>query len=379
MNHPKLLPSQELVLHQVSIDNFSPAAASVLKFPTSPLLPRSPFSPSPSSTASSPSLTSSLNPPTSTAASSIVRPQIRLRAEWETSLGDVDAFQLSPNSLHTSSFDRRDTVRVRYIADRYDRAWLSRRPVLSLRGEDGGVSVLRGKTGGVGSYVPVESHLSMSVLEDVFTALELAAYYHPEVPLERLLPYAKSQLDEGTLSAEVLDELHAYWLLRRNGAGGLLSTVPNLRATIREDNEMALCHPAVLRDCPLPFKHRDWYVPIVERRRPDTFSRSAAEKRPRSHSPAKEARVGFPFEQLGACIAYVEKAQRLSRAMLEREETRLAHTHLTLYELAYLRSLASAESTVPTTVCEHASIPEQTLARFLAAASGCVRNEAVSD
>ncbi|KPI89629.1 hypothetical protein ABL78_1294 [Leptomonas seymouri] len=368
MNHPKLLPSQELVLHQVSVDSFSPATASVLKFPTSPLLPRSPFSPTASSAASSPSL----NPPTSIAASSIVRPQIRLREEWGAALGDVEAFELSHNFLHSSSFDRRDPVRVRYIADRYDCAWLSRRPVLALRGEDGGVSVLRGKTGGAGSYVPVESHLSASALEDVFTAMELAAYHHPEVPLERLLPYAKSHLEDSTLSDEVLDELHAYWLLRRNATGGLLPTISSLRTTIREDNEMAVCHPAVLRDCPLPFKQRDWYVPVMERRRPTTMPRGTAEKRPRSRSPVEEAKNGFPLEQLRTYSDFVEKAWRLSHAMLEVEETRLAHTHLTLHELAYLRRLADTENTAVPVAGETAPIPEQTLARFLAAACGCV-------
>lgn len=359
LNHPKLLPSQELVLHQVSIDSFSPATASVLKFPASPLLPRSPFSPA-AVTASSPS---ALTPSTAIAAASIVRPQIRQREEWSTSLADVAAFDLSPRGLCDSTVDRTEAVAVRYIADRHDRAWLSRRPVLTLRGEDGVVSVVRGKTGGMGSHVPVESHLSTSALEDVFTALELAAHYHPEVPLERLLPYAKSQLEDCTVSDEAVEELHAYWLLRRNGTGGLLSTIPNLRTNVREDNEMALCHPAVLRDCPLPFKQRDWYVPVVERRRPATLPHTSGEKRRRSPTPA-EAVDTYAQEQLNTCAEYVEKASRLTCALLRREETRLAHTNLTLYELAYLRSVADGESA--NFAASAAPVEKDALSRFLA-------------
>lgn len=365
MNHPKLLPSQELVLHQVSVDSFSPATPSVLKLPTSPLLARSPFSPAATAASSlSPSLSSTLNPSTS-----IVRPQIRLREEWERALADVDAFSISPQAVHSSSVERTDAVLVRYIADCHDRAWLSRRPVLALRGEDGGVSVLRGKTGGMSSRVPVQSHLSTSALEDVFTALELAAYNQPEVPLERLLPYAKQQLAEGALSDEALDELHAYWLLRRNGTGGLLSTIPNLRATVREDNEIAQCHPAVLRDCPLPFKQRDWYVPVIERRRPASCAhRSNTSKNSRSPLPEEGPANTFPLEQLKMCADYVEKASRLSWAMLQREETRLDHTHLTLYELACLRNAAEVDRAA--LVLDRALIEEQALSRYLATAFG---------
>lgn len=358
MNHPKLLPSQELVLHQVSVDSFSPATASVLKFPTSPLLPRSPFSSSASSAAASPLLSSPLNPAAAIAASSIVRPQIRLREEWAASLADVEAFELGPQSLHSSTFSRREAVPVRYIADRYDRGWLSRRPVLALRGEDGGVSLLRGKTGGVGTHIPIESNLSASALEDVFTELELAAYRQPEVPLERLLPYAKSQLTETALRDESLEELHAYWLLRRSGNGGLLYTIPTLRATIREDNEMALCHSAVLRDCPLPFKQRDWYVPVVERRLP-------ASKRPRSPSPCDGTDESCLAALLDTCADHVENALRLSRAMLQREEARLAHVHLSLYELAHLRHVADEEAA--SAAGEHAPVPVHAVSHFLTA------------
>jgi hypothetical protein len=366
MNHPKLLPSQELVLHQVSVDSFSPATASALKFPTSPLLPRSPFSPVVAVTAaSSPSLPTSLTPSADIAASSIVRPQIRPREEWETSLAHVEAYELSSHYLHTSSVDRTEAVAVRYIADRYDRAWLSRWPVLALRGEDGVVSVLRGKTGGVGSHVPVDSKLSVSALEDVFTALELAAYHHPEVPLERLLPYAKAQLEECTLRGEAVDELHSYWLLRRHGTGGLLPTIPNLRSPIREDNEMALCHPAVLRDCPLPFKQRDWYVPVVQRCRPAALPGGTAAKRPRDETMSDSI-----LEQLNTCSDYVTKALRLSRAMLQREEYRLAHTHLTMYELAYLRRVADTENASSSSTNGNTPVLEHALSQFIATSCG---------
>lgn len=334
MNHPKLLPSQELVLHQVSIDSFSPATTSVLKFPTSPLLPRSPFFAASPTAATSPAVPSSPLSASGTlaAAPSIVRPQIRQRDEWVASLAEVDAFTLDSSGICGSSFERRDAVPVRYIADKFDRAWLSRRPVLAVRRDDGVVSMVRGKTGGVGGYLPVLSNLSTSVLEDTFTALELAAHAHPEVPLERLMLYARPFVGEAATGEEVLEELHAYWLLRRNATGGLLSAIPELRVAVREDNELALCHSAVLRDCPLPFKQRDWYVPVVERRRP-------AIKRARAEVPQACAVAHVQPSAMAACEAGAEKALRLSEAMLRREETRLTHTQLTLYELACLRGV----------------------------------------
>ncbi|KAK7199608.1 hypothetical protein NESM_000005900 [Novymonas esmeraldas] len=346
MNHPKLLPSQELVLHQVSGDSFSPATASALAFPTSPLLQRSPFSSASAASTPSPAVPSSpLNGTTTiTALPSIVRPQIRLREEWDPSLADVDAFVLDPVCLHTSSFERHDPIAVRYIADRLDRAWLSRRPVLAIRRDDGAVAVVRGKTGGVGSSMPVKSNLSTCALEDTFTALELAAHTHSEVPLERLLLYARPFLGSTDIGGEVLEELHAYWLLRRNSTGGLLPIIPDLRVAIREDNELALCHSAVLRDCPLPFKQRDWYVPVVERRRPTRAAGVAA--------------------QLLECGAYAEKALHLSHAMLRREDARLVHTQLTLYELASLREAAEERRGDDEAV--RGAVPQCALAQCLA-------------
>ncbi|AIO00896.1 hypothetical protein LPMP_320070 [Leishmania panamensis] len=340
MNHPKLLPSQELVLHQVSVDSFSPATGSVLKFPVSSLLPRSPFSNLLTVQGSASAVPCSpLSDSSTIAAPSIVRPRIRHRDEWGPSLVDVGTFVLGPNSLHTSSFDRRDPVSVRYIADKFDRAWLSRRPVLAIRRDDGVVSLVRGKTGGAGSSMPMLTNLSASVLEDTFTALELAAHGHPEVPLERLLLYARPFLGEHNACEEVLEELHTYWLLRRSGTGGLLPGIPNLRVTVREDNELALCHPSVLQDCPLPFKQRDWYVPVVERRRPSPVDEAPSLKCPRTEASPGDARVSSLLAQLQACEMYTEKAVRLSQAMLRREETRQEHMQLTLYELASLRSI----------------------------------------
>ncbi|KAG5470399.1 hypothetical protein LSCM1_01643 [Leishmania martiniquensis] len=364
MNHPKLLPSQELVLHQVSLEGFSPGTASVLKFPTSPLRPRSPFSNPSAAQAISPSVPCSpLNASNPAAAPSIVRPRIRQRDEWESSLIGVDTFVLGSQSLYTSSFDRRDPVAIRYIADKFDHAWLSRRPVLAIRRDDGVVSVVRGKTGGAGSYMPVMSNLSTTVLEDTFTALELAAHRHPEVPLERLLLYARPFLCEKDVGEEVLEELHAYWLLRRSGMGGLIPGIPDLRVTIREDNELALCHPAVLRDCPLPFKQRDWYVPVVERRRPADVGDEPPLKLPRTSASVGGASASSLAAQLQSCEAYAEKAVRLCRATLRREEVREAHMQLTLYELASLRSIVEVTGEVDDVVAP--PVPAAALSRCL--------------
>nr|VDZ47378.1 hypothetical_protein_conserved [Leishmania donovani] len=366
MNHPKLLPSQELVLHHVSVDSFSPATASVLKFPASPLLPRSPFSNACAGQASAPTVPCSpLNDSSTIAAPSIVRPQIRQRDQWESSLVDVDAFVLGPDSLYTSSFDRREPVSVRYIADKLDRAWLSRRPVLAIRGDDGAVSAVRGKTGGAGSHMPILSKLSTSVLEDTFTALELAAHGHPEVPLERLLLYARPFLGEKDVGEEVLEELNSYWLLRRSGTGGLLPGIPDLRVTVREDNELALCHPTVLRDCPLPFKQRDWYVPVVERRRPTPVGDAPSAKRARGEASPGGSSSRSLVAQLQACEAYAVKAVSLSRAMLRREETRQVHTQMTVYELASLRSVVEGARDDSDVV--GASLPASALSRCLVA------------
>ncbi|GET91334.1 hypothetical protein, conserved [Leishmania tarentolae] len=378
MTHPKLLPSQELVLHQVTADSFSPATASVLKFPASPHLPRPSFL-NTSTTQVSASTVPCLpvNDSSTIAAPSIVRPQIRRRDEWEASLGDVDAFVLGPDSLYTSSFDRSEPVPVRYIADKFDRAWLSRRPVLAIRGEDGTASAVRGKTGGAGSHVPIPSSLSMCVLEDTFTALELAAHRHPEVPLERLLLYARPFLAEKDVGEEVLEELNAYWLLRRSSTGGLLPGIPDLRVTVREDNELALCHPTVQRDCPLPFKQRDWYVPVVERRRPNSIEDPLFSKRPRAEPSPGVSSPRSLVAQLQACEAYAAKTMCLSQAMLRREGMRQAHTQITLYELASLRSIV--EEARNDTYVAGTAVPASALSRCLVALLPPPQSEAELD
>lgn len=213
--------------------------------------------------------------------------------------------------------------------------------------------------------MPILSNLSTSVLEDTFTALELAAHVHPELPLERLLLYARPFLGEKDVGEEVLEELNAYWLLRRSGTGGLLPGIPDLRVTIREDNELVLCHPAVLRDCPLPFKQRDWYVPVVERRRPTPIGDASSAKRPRAEASPGGSSFRSLVALLQACETYAGKAVSLSRAMLRREETRQVHTQMTVYELASLRNIVEEARNGNDVV--GASLPVSVLSRCLVA------------
>lgn len=370
MNHPKLLPSQELVLHQVSMDSFSPATVSVLKFPTSPLLRRSPYTPIAAVPQGGTPVASPVATGTTTvAAPSIVRPQIRCRDEWAVSLRDVDTFDMPTSFLHTSSFDRKEKVAVRYIADKYDRTWLAKRPVLLLRGADGAVNMVRGKTGSLSSHTPIASQLSMSILEDIFTTLELAAYHHPEVPLERLIPYAGPLLHDSNLPDEIIEQVHAYWLLRRAAMGGLVPTIASVRIQLREDNELTICDASILRDCPLPFKLRDWYVPVIQRRIPRLLPTSSRRKRLRGDEVRDESQA--IDEELETCRRLLQTSKQLSYAVLRREELRMAHTCLTLYELITLRRLGDREGLPSNLLLDTALTNPEELSELLGTIACC--------
>lgn len=315
MNQSRLNSSQELVLHHVHPEQkYSPASFtnSVQAHTT----PRATLGPLPSGSSS-------------TGPAAIVLPAVRKRSEWTESLESVEPFTLSPHLIRDSHDASRMTA-VRYIADVYDRAWLAR------RAESGGLSSVAlgaGKTGSKGGPVYTECDLAEPVFEDAMTALELAAFYNPEIPLERVSSAASAHLVHSpSVTDAVLEEVHQYWIRKRAALGGHIPCIPSLKVPVRDDNQTALCHADILGDCPLPFRERDWCVSTYRRK-------DAHAPLPRKRSRGDD--VSSP--RLSNSRSIAQAACALSREMLHAEKLRLEHTHLALYELALLRETGSGD------------------------------------
>lgn len=378
MHQPRLHSSQELTLHQINVDQtYQSREGDGRAFPSCPSSSYPPLVaagmsasgastgevgnsagaggglPSPSFVGGTP-LAQTPGGSSSTATASIIRPDVRHRSEWATALDDVELFGL-PGDRFLCSREEGAATAVRYIADDYDRLWLAQR--LDQYGSDLGDGLGRGgKTGMLGSPPPtttarhprsgaplVSSEIGISLLEDIITAFELAAYYNPEIPLERLNGVDGLYLENVAASAAAIADVRQYWLWKRESLGGHISCIPALMVHVREDNQRELCHPEILGDCPLPFKSRDWMVPAIHRKR----------RRRDSHERADSADLGHTVsapQREGPCQEYLRLARlavELSAAVLNRERLRRDHTRLSLYELACLRALGDRTSSVP--------------------------------
>lgn len=308
----------------------------------------------------------------STAPATIARPGTRVRPEWVTALDDIDPFFLPEHQLHGSQPSTRRCVTAHYIADQYDCQWLARRTATTATG----TSNRKGKGGSiesaVASFLPVSSlptssqhNISLSFFEDLITAFELGSYHNPEIPIQRQpVSSFESVLATGA-NGLIVDEVRQYWLGKRQALGGNVPCIPSLRMNVREDNQTTLCHSDLLQYCPLPFNHRDWSIAAVQRRVPQSQEGNLkketvnevkekegtvllGQKRRRQDvdTPTTDEKsyAGTTEEEEAAerkeLRALLSSGLNVARALLEREECKLAHTHLTIYELAILRRTA---------------------------------------
>lgn len=335
MHHPKLHSSQELTVQQVNAEQtFSPSTAASGFSHSSPSASqpsgsRVPFAPG-SPIGQAPGGSSS------TATASIVRPAVRHRPEWAASLEDVEPYGL-PTSFVCSYPQPGGEVPVRYIADHYDRSWLVRRMGGCLA-QSANTNYARGKTGQMGCSLDAGSDLGISLLEDIITAFELAAYFSSEVPLERLNGIDGVYLEGVSASTSVVNEVRQYWLRKREAVGGHIPWITALRLTVREDNQSALCHPDVLGDCPLPFKRRDWLVPTIAREEPSPKLPDVTRTKLKRNREGSLSSPRVPEQ-----FAYVRTARLLSEEILRREQLRHQHVLASLYELAALRRLSEPQ------------------------------------
>ncbi|RNE96890.1 uncharacterized protein Tco025E_09615 [Trypanosoma conorhini] len=311
----------------------------------------------------------------STAPASIARPKIRVRSEWGLALQDLEPFVLPERQLHGSQPSTRRRVTVRYVADQYDRQWIAQRQASS------NPVMTKGKTGGIGhpaaaspssvsssesaSASAARQKISLSLLEDLITAFEVGSYSNPEIPVQRQPVSSFTSVIATGADASVVEEVRQYWLGKRQALGGNVPCIPSLHMNVEEDNQMSLCHSELLQLCPLPFNHRDWSVAVLQRRIPqsmdvkkttetDTAGVKSEEtllsgrKRRRSDTDkvasGEAMRTAATAEEDAAewkeRHALLSSGLKVARAVLEREELKLAHTHLALYELALLRQAA---------------------------------------
>ncbi|KAF8292525.1 hypothetical protein TcYC6_0115080 [Trypanosoma cruzi] len=403
MIHPKLLASQELSLRRITVqqqgftppfagndaNNMSapinsanasvcsasvPRQSSVRSELTSPLT----FNSTGSTFSSIPlnkTVSSSLDPITaggtnSTAPASIALPKISVRPEWESALANANPFVFSGQKLHGSQLSTRRRVTVRYVADQYDRQWIAQRetPLNSV--------TTKGKTGSIdcsttpsisllssSSSSSLRHKISLSLLEDLITAFEVGSYGNPEIPVQRQPVSSFNSVLATGADASVVEEVRQYWLGKRQALGGNIPCIPSLHINVQEDNQVSLCHNDILQLCPLPFNHRDWSIAVLQRRIPNVSEVKLAEADMEEVKTEETGSVGrkrrrcdtdkvMSDELFSAKMmneetaakkerhALVSSALKVARAVLEREEKKLVHTHLTLYELALLRQAA---------------------------------------
>ncbi|RNF07495.1 hypothetical protein TraAM80_03351 [Trypanosoma rangeli] len=309
----------------------------------------------------------------STAPASIARPSIRVRSEWSSALEDIGLFVFPARQLHGSQPSTRRHVTVRYVADQYDHQWIAQRQASSN-------SVLtKGKTGGIGhsattslspsprasaSASSERQKISLSILEDLITAFEVGSYCNPEIPVQRQPVSSFNGVIATGADTSVVEEVRQYWLGKRQALGGNVPCIPSLHMNVQEDNQTSLCHKELLQFCPLPFNHRDWSTTVLQRRIPRSINVKKmtetntevvktqetgllGRKRPRldADKAASRETVGPTTEEEDAAAkkerhALLSAGLKVARAVLEREEIKLTHTHLALYELALLRQAA---------------------------------------
>ncbi|CCW62674.1 unnamed protein product [Phytomonas sp. EM1] len=329
MYESRLQSSQELTPLIVNVEqSFSPCGV----FSSDP--PRSPLALHHHHKAASPGgLPQTPGGSSSTATASIARPGVRHRAEWNAGLEDVEVFRLPADSFLSSTYRANavQKVPVRYIADQFDRRWLAHRFMEGCQegctSKDG---VVRGKTGQLGSASRVDLDLTISLFEDIITAFELAAFYNPEISLERLVSLNGLYLEGVDASSAVITEVHEYWLRKREALGGNIACIPALQMSVCDENESAICRADVLGDCPLPFKARDWVVPCITRKTRPT-------KRRKRKVPSASSKRGG---RKNSIVDLVSVANSLSMQILHRERLRHKHAMISIYEMAAMRNLS---------------------------------------
>ncbi|ORC92585.1 uncharacterized protein TM35_000033380 [Trypanosoma theileri] len=385
MIHPKLLPSQELALHRVAAQQHEFAKHNALLHAggLNAIAGDAPSSPTASQTFSA--CTSTTTPigtlacggSNSTAPAAIARPEIRPRPEWATTLEDVDTFELPEHHLIGSVPDTRRRIAVQYIADQYDRQWLVQRSVTTSTTTATATvtGVTKGKTGSIDSTsttpssVPSFSRndISISLFEDLITAFEVGSYSNPEIPVQRQPVSSFDGVVAIGADPAIVEEVRQYWLGKREALGGNVPCIPSLHMNVREDNQSSLCHADVLQYCPLPFNYRDWSIAVLQRRVPQSYEGNIIKKAPEDDEVNEDEGTEVTGRKRKRCInekpsslnedfleaeenerhTLVSCGLKVAQAVLEREEWKLTHTHLALYELALLRQFAMVERDAP--------------------------------
>ncbi|KAG8343636.1 hypothetical protein TRVL_05536 [Trypanosoma vivax] len=394
MIHPKLLPHQELALHRVNVQQQSFATGCGSLDHSVGVAPLSAHMGSSSSSGAAPvrgepNLTSTGNAvcPASSATltkarpraqprdtpitgggtnsigpASIARPEVRRRVEWEAALDYLETFELPPHLLRGSTPATRSQVSVHYIADHYDRLWLSRQQSVA--------AATKGKMGAIDSPAATPdvsteaatAGIPLQLFEELITAFELGSYSSPEIPVHRQPVDTFEAVVAIGASSCVVEEVRQYWLSKRQALGGNVPCLPALRMNVREDNHSALCHNEILQYCPLPFNRRDWSVSLLNRNAPSRSEErvkgegekeadgetveSTGRKRKR-RMPSKSVKEEDTNSE-GAVEAeeceretLLVSSLRVAQSVLQREEWKLAHTHVALYELSLVRRLAA--------------------------------------
>ncbi|KEG11777.1 hypothetical protein DQ04_02291070 [Trypanosoma grayi] len=309
----------------------------------------------------------------STAPASIARPGIRPRPEWSTALEDVDPFVLPDHQLHGSVPATRRRVTVQYIADQYDRQWLAQRTMMTATM----AAMTKGKTGSIDAPAAPPSptlsssrhDITLSLFEDLITAFEVESYRNPEIPVQRQPVSSFDGVIATGADAAVVEEVRQYWLGKQQALGGNVPCIPSLRMNVREDNQSTLCHSDILQYCPLPFSHRDWSIAVVQRRVPWGCEKTTVEAEATVEDSLGAESIGRKRKRCGTVNAttsneggteageeemkedeeeaeekewqtLLTSALKISQVVWEREEWKLAHTHLAIYELALLRRWA---------------------------------------
>lgn len=225
-------------------------------------------------------------------AATITRPHIRDRGgEWISLTDEVDPFVLRQSRVSTSSSR---LTRVRYVADSLDEQWVDKVAAGGRRGN-------------------LKLPISVSLLENIFTALEIQAAQKPSITFHRIHFDASQGAILNGATPALVDQVTEYWKSKRRANGGM-----PLVAALATVDDARICQEDVLGDCPLPFVTREgeMYATVQVQ---DTPWR----KRPR---------IDESSERL------VDASRRLATALLRRENALCTHLKLTLYELATLRA-----------------------------------------
>jgi hypothetical protein len=225
----------------------------------------------------------------------IAKPHIRDRGNDWLSAEEVDGFDLPKHRVSTSTSR---VVGVRYVADGYDEQWVTKMTAATRR-KNATTKIL----------------LSVPLVENIFTALEVQASLKPSITFHRLHLDA-NQLEEicgHGVPAALGEQVTEYWKSKRRANGGM-----PLVAALATIDDARMCQEDVLGDCPLPFVPRDG----------DMYATLQVAETPWR----KRHRVDESTARL------VDSCRSLAAALLAREEAQYNHLTLTLFELATLRS-----------------------------------------